>query len=152
MTHNMPLCDGWVNIIFHEKFGRFLAPLVTPLSTNCQTRITDYFLTIREGVNPLQEESRIERWLGRNVRAIGCLYYKFVSPGNAGVPDRLLILPDGKVWFVEIKDEKGKLSQQQIRQQDRMRAAGATVYTIYGMDGARKLADKILQAIVQTDK
>ena len=94
----------------------------------------------------LQEESRIERWLGRKVESVGGIYYKFVSPGNAGVPDRLLILPDGKVWFVEIKDEKGKLSQQQIRQQNRMRATGATVYTIYGMDGARKLADMVFRA------
>lgn len=91
----------------------------------------------------MQEESKIERWLGRQVRAAGCLYYKFVSPGNSGVPDRMIILPDGAIWFVEVKDAHGRLSMQQIRQQDRMRAAGATVYTIYGMEGARMLADKI---------
>lgn len=95
----------------------------------------------------MQEESKIERWIGRQVESVGGIYYKFVSPGNAGVPDRLIILPGGKVWFVEIKDARGKLSQQQIRQQNRMRAAGATVYTVYGMDGARELADMVFNAV-----
>ena len=35
--------------------------------------------------------------------------YKFVSPSNRGVADRLVVLP-GRVWFVEVKKEGGRLS------------------------------------------
>ena len=48
-------------------------------------------------------EKNIEQYLVRKVRETGGKAYKFVSPGNAGVPDRLLILPSGKVIFVELK-------------------------------------------------
>ncbi len=48
-------------------------------------------------------EKNIERYLVRKVRETGGKAYKFVSPGNAGVPDRLLIFPSGKVIFVELK-------------------------------------------------
>ncbi len=36
--------------------------------------------------------------------------YKFVSPSNRGVADRLVVLPQGVVWFVEVKKEGGRLS------------------------------------------
>ncbi len=48
-------------------------------------------------------EKNIEQYLVRKVREAGGKAYKFVSPGNAGVPDRLLIFPSGKVIFVELK-------------------------------------------------
>ena len=44
-------------------------------------------------------EKSIEQYLVRKVRETGGKAYKFVSPGNAGVPDRLLIFPSGKVIF-----------------------------------------------------
>lgn len=48
-------------------------------------------------------EKNIEQYLVRKVRETGGKAYKFVSPGNAGVPDRLVIFPSGKVIFVELK-------------------------------------------------
>ena len=48
-------------------------------------------------------EKNIEQYLARKVRETGGKAYKFVSPGNAGVPDRLVIFPSGKVIFVELK-------------------------------------------------
>ena len=48
-------------------------------------------------------EKSIEQYLVRKVRETGGKAYKFVSPGNAGVPDRLVIFPSGKVIFVELK-------------------------------------------------
>lgn len=38
----------------------------------------------------------------------GLLAYKFESPGNAGVPDYLYILPWGKIFFVEFKHPNGE--------------------------------------------
>ncbi len=63
-------------------------------------------------------EEHIERKLVDKVKALGGRAYKFVSPGNSGVPDRLIVLPGGKIGFVETKRPKGgrtsKLQERQI--------------------------------------
>lgn len=48
-------------------------------------------------------ESALEQRLVREVKAIGGLAPKWVSPGNRGVPDRLVILPHGVTVYVEMK-------------------------------------------------
>mgnify|MGYP001041888205 CR=1 FL=1 len=48
-------------------------------------------------------EKEIEKLFCRKVKQAGGKAYKFVSPGNSGVPDRLVILPGGKIGFVELK-------------------------------------------------
>ncbi|MNW46303.1 VRR-NUC domain protein [compost metagenome] len=48
-------------------------------------------------------ESTLERRLVREVERIGGLAPKFVSPGNNGVNDRLVILPGGTTVYVEMK-------------------------------------------------
>lgn len=55
-------------------------------------------------------ERDIERWLVKSVEALGGKAYKFVSPGRAGVADRIVVLPGGAVWFVEVKAPGGRLS------------------------------------------
>lgn len=48
-------------------------------------------------------EKDIERYLRDEIKKLGGIAYKFISPGNAGVPDRLVLLPDGLMFFVELK-------------------------------------------------
>jgi hypothetical protein len=48
-------------------------------------------------------EKTLERKLTEAVKAMGGIAPKFVSPGFAGMPDRLVLLPDGKCGFVEVK-------------------------------------------------
>ncbi|MEB2279683.1 VRR-NUC domain-containing protein [Lysinibacillus xylanilyticus] len=60
-------------------------------------------------------ESQIEKYLKSEIEKLGGLCYKFVSPGNKGVPDRLIILPNGQVIFAELKNEAGRLSPIQER-------------------------------------
>lgn len=48
-------------------------------------------------------ESRLEQRLVREVESRGGLALKFVSPGWRGAPDRLVLMPGGRVWFVEMK-------------------------------------------------
>ena len=55
-------------------------------------------------------EREIERYLVKRVEALGGKAYKFVSPGRAGVADRIVCLANGETWFVEIKTEGGRLS------------------------------------------
>ena len=58
-------------------------------------------------------ESSIESYLVRKVKEHGGLCYKFVSPGNPGVPDRIIITPTGKTVYVELKTEIGRLAKVQ---------------------------------------
>lgn len=48
-------------------------------------------------------ESSLEKKFRESVERIGGLAPKWVSPGNRGVPDRIVILPDGRTAFVELK-------------------------------------------------
>ena len=49
------------------------------------------------------EEQKIERRLKKEIELIGGKALKFVSPGVSGVPDRIVLLPGGKVIFIELK-------------------------------------------------
>ena len=64
-------------------------------------------------------ERQIESHLVKKVKEIGGVAYKFVSPANRGVADRIVCLPDGGVVFVELKTATGKLSplQEQFAKQ-----------------------------------
>ena len=55
-------------------------------------------------------ERDIERYLVRRTIEQGGVAYKWVSPGRVGVADRIVLLPGGVVWFVELKTVKGRLS------------------------------------------
>ncbi len=48
------------------------------------------------------KESELERRFCRLVEQAGGKAYKFVSPGNSGVPDRIVVLPGGRIGFVEL--------------------------------------------------
>jgi hypothetical protein len=52
-------------------------------------------------------EKDIEKALGRMVGKHGGLCLKWVCPGWAGVPDRIILLPGGRAIFVELKRPKG---------------------------------------------
>ena len=48
-------------------------------------------------------EANIEQSLRLRLQKMGCLVYKFVSPGNDGVPDRIVVRPTGETIYVELK-------------------------------------------------
>ncbi len=64
----------------------------------------------------IYDEKYIERKLVDKVKALGGRAYKFVSPGNSGVPDRIIVLPGGKIGFAEMKRPGGKPSKLQRNQ------------------------------------
>lgn len=59
------------------------------------------------------KESTIEKKLKQEVEKLGGLCFKWISPGCTGVPDRIVIWPNGKVDFVELKNETGLLAKRQ---------------------------------------
>ena len=89
------------------------------------------------------KESSIEAKLVRMVRAKGGLCYKFVSPGNPGVPDRIVITPTGRTIYVELKTEVGRLAAVQKWQQEEMRKRGAEVRTLKGLDQVRTFVEEV---------
>lgn len=91
-------------------------------------------------------ESSIESRLVRMVRDRGGLCYKFVSPGNPGVPDRIVITPDGRTIYVELKTEIGRLAAIQKWQHEEMRKRGADVRTLRGMGQVKAFVEEVLPA------
>lgn len=80
-------------------------------------------------------ESEIEKILVEEVRKLGGRAYKWVSPGNDGVPDRIVIFQDARPIFVELKAEGGKLGSLQKVQLDRLRKLGQWVEIVQGIRG-----------------
>lgn len=76
----------------------------------------------------MESEKATEKYLRDEIKRIGGKAYKFVSPGNAGVPDRLICLPGGRAVFVELKSEGRHSTPNQKRQQQKLRALGFDVY------------------------
>jgi hypothetical protein len=56
------------------------------------------------------KEAEIENYFKWAVERAGGKTYKFTSPRHRGVADRIACLPNGATWFVELKQDGGKLS------------------------------------------
>lgn len=80
-------------------------------------------------------EKEIEKILVHEVRKHGGLSYKFTSPGNAGVPDRIIVLSSGAVIFAELKASQGRPTRLQQKQIDGLKARRADVRLIRGLIG-----------------
>lgn len=83
------------------------------------------------GVNTkTMREKVIERKLVKAVRSKGGIAPKFVSPGFDGVPDRLVLLPDGKCGFVEVKAPGRKPRPLQMARIKLLRRLGFSVFIL----------------------
>lgn len=91
-------------------------------------------------------EKEIERRMCEMIRKRGGLTYKFTSPGNVGVPDRLVITPTGVVWFVELKTETGRLANIQKWQIRELEKRGANVRVVYGLQGAIDFVNEVMSS------
>lgn len=96
-------------------------------------------------------ESDIERWLVRQVRELGGFADKFVSPGNPGVPDRIIVMPGGRVLFVELKTEIGRLSGIQRWQRERYQGMGVDFRVVKGMKAARELVKELREEVTSIE-
>lgn len=88
-------------------------------------------------------ESSIESKLVRMVRERGGLCFKFVSPGNPGVPDRIVITPAGRTVYVELKTEVGRLAAIQKWQHEELRKRGADVRTLKGLEQVKAFVEEV---------
>lgn len=88
-----------------------------------------------------QLESAVEAHLIRSVMTAGALTFK-LAPTASGIPDRLVVWPTGRVDFVEVKAEGGRLSSiQKVRIRD-LEANAANVFVVTGRDGVDTYVDE----------
>lgn len=97
------------------------------------------------------KESAIEARLVREVKKRGGLCYKFTSPGNPGVPDRIVILPGGTTVYVELKTEIGRLAKVQKWQIEELRRRGAVVRVLKGMDQVLAFLEEVDKDVLQAE-
>ena len=94
------------------------------------------------GVVDMRERD-IEKELVTAVRKMGGEAFKWVSPGNDGVPDRIVMLPGGRLIFVELKADRGRLEPIQKVQIRRIEKLGQEVRVVRGMDGLEEFLHEI---------
>lgn len=92
-------------------------------------------------------EREIEKKLVNGVRKLGGRAYKFVSPGNDGVPDRIVVLPGISPVFVELKTETGRLSSLQNVQIKKLKDLGQDVRILYGLEDVKRFLEEIQNGI-----
>lgn len=88
-------------------------------------------------------EKTIEEHLSHTVRLMGGLAPKFVSPGLDGVPDRLLLIPNGRMAFAELKAPGKQLRPLQKRRKRQLETLGFRVYVIDNIDQIGGVLDEL---------
>nr|DAS60137.1 MAG TPA: Nuclease [Caudoviricetes sp.] len=86
-------------------------------------------------------EKEIEIYLVRKIKNKKGVAYKFTSPGNSGVPDRLCLLPNGKIFFVELKSPGKKPRALQVNQIRKITNLGQRVYVVE----SKEMVDGVLE-------
>ena len=92
-------------------------------------------------------EKDMEKVLVAEVKKLGGRAYKWTSPGNDGVPDRIVVLPDTAPMFVELKTELGKLSSLQKVQITRLEKLGQNVRVLYGAKDVENFLEEMWNGI-----
>ena len=72
-------------------------------------------------------EKQLEQKLVKAVRSRDGICPKLVSPGMDGMPDRMVLLPEAKIGFVEVKAPGQKPRPLQVRRHEQLKALGFTV-------------------------
>ena len=74
-------------------------------------------------------EATVEARLRRLVERAGGKCLKWVSPGHTGVPDRIILMPGGRVYFAETKAPGETERARQEYVQRKLRELGFTVFS-----------------------
>jgi len=88
-------------------------------------------------------EKNIEQKFRKAVRAAGGIALKFVSPGFDGMPDRIVLLPGGRLGFVEVKAPGERPRPLQEARHGMLRRLGFKVYVLDDADDIEKIIREI---------
>lgn len=101
------------------------------------------------GVEPVthrtaESEKAVEAYLVKRMREIGGRAYKWVSPGNDGVPDRMCIFPGGRVELAELKGAGGRVSRLQAHRFAELSGMGRRVWVLWSRDSIDRFIEEVL--------
>ena len=88
-------------------------------------------------------EKVIEQKLTKAVRQNGGVCWKFTSPGTAGVPDRIILMPKGHIAFVEVKAPGEKPRPLQLSRHRLLRKLGFKVYVLDALEDIEKIISEV---------
>lgn len=88
-------------------------------------------------------ESKVELHLREEAKKRGGVALKFVSPGMNGVPDRIVLLPNGKMGFVELKAPGEKPRPLQIKRMRSLERLGFRTYVADNKEMIGGILDEI---------
>lgn len=91
-------------------------------------------------------ESYIESKFVKYCKRIGCKTYKLNGDGDKGKPDRLVICPDGFIFFIEFKAPDKKLRPLQVLEKERLEALGCLYFVADQPGQAEGYLDEVLAA------
>lgn len=98
------------------------------------------------GLSPACSEAEVEATLVARVRAAGGVCWKFTSPGTQGVPDRIVVLPGGRVGFVELKRTGALPRPIQVRRLEQLAALDVAAFVIDHTNQIEGVLDAIRSA------
>ena len=111
------------------------------------------FTTFTCIVSPLRErkgehmlEKQIEKKLVDAVRNAGGICPKYVSPGMDGMPDRLVLMPGGRLAFAELKAPGKKPRPLQLHRHSQLRSLGFQVFVVDAPEQIKEVLDALLPA------
>ncbi|WP_333862051.1 VRR-NUC domain-containing protein [Clostridium sp.] len=90
-------------------------------------------------------ESVIEKRLKKEIEKIGGKALKFISPGMSGVPDRIVLMPHGRIVFVELKAPGKKRRKLQEYRAKELQNLGFRVECIDSIDGVQNFVKQLTE-------
>jgi len=87
-------------------------------------------------------EKAIERYLVARVAELGGKALKYYNANSTGYPDRICLMPNGLVFWVELKSRGKKLRPLQEFRQKELRALGQEVYTCSSLSQVDKVIEE----------
>ena len=91
----------------------------------------------------MMREREIEKKLVDAVKTQGGVCWKFVSPGTAGVPDRIILMPMGRIAFVEVKALGERPRKLQLARHRLLRRLGFKTFVLDNPEQIGGILDEI---------
>lgn len=95
-------------------------------------------------------EKDIEKKIVAYAKSKGCLCYKFTSPAQRAVPDRIIVTPHGVVGFLEVKRPGNKPTPLQNREMEKLSDQSCFVEWHDTVEGAKEFIDDLLKVRMNT--
>lgn len=112
----------------------------TPASLACARGLQSLKRSIGNIVDHAEiSEKTIERYLVEQAKQSGLLCLKYSNPNMVGYPDRLLVLPSGRVIWAELKSRGRKPAKIQQLRHAELASMGHQVYVIDSKAGVDEL-------------